>query len=58
MGRQGHRAGEKEVVAVQREAVSCSDPAVREQLLARKGEGSRAAAGEEASWLLGCGNGG
>ena len=51
-------AGEEEVVAVQREAVSCSDPAVREQLLARKREGRRAAAGEEAPWLLGCGNGG
>lgn len=51
-------AGEEEVVAVQREAVSCSDPAVREQLLARKAEGPRAAAGEEAPWLLGCGNGG
>ena len=45
-------------MAVQREAVSCSDPAVREQLLARKREGRRAAAGEEAPWLLGCGNGG
>lgn len=45
-------------MVVQREAVSCSDPAVREQLLARKGEGRRVAAGEDAPWLLGSGNGG
>ena len=57
-GLAGPGAGEEEVVVVQREAVSCSDPAVREQLLARKGEGRRVAAGEDAPWLLGSGNGG
>ena len=58
VGQQGHRPGKGGVVAVQRDAVSYSDPAVWEQLLARKKEGTQAAAGEEAPWLLGCGNGG
>lgn len=45
------------ILAIQTVAVPCSSPAVREQLQAQKREGARAAAGEEAPWFLGHGNG-
>lgn len=57
MGLRTIRTGEEKILAVQPEAVPHSGPAVREQLQARKREGARATAGEEALWLLGHGNG-
>lgn len=52
------RPERRKTPAVQQEAKSHSDPAVWEQLQARKRVGNQAAAGEEAPWLQGCGNGG